>query len=115
MLFRVLRLWAFGDRIRASPREGKLLRLDVGTCIRIGGKPYEITRRDQSPDRQTVTYRGHGSDDELELTVFARIPPDAGPPRVLMSRKRIGTDSGSPPPGHDAANELSADDIEIFG
>jgi hypothetical protein len=31
-----LRLWARSDRIRASPREGRLLRLRPGACVRVG-------------------------------------------------------------------------------
>jgi hypothetical protein len=115
MVFRLLQLWVFGDRIRASPREGKLLRLHVGACVRVDGRSYKVTRREHVRDRRSVIYCCRGVDEELELTVAARPLPDAGGPRLTVLRKRIDAGSRSSPCGYNPAVELCPDDIEIFG
>ena len=40
-----LRRWWLSDRIRASPRDGKLLRIPVGACVRIGDTVARVTGR----------------------------------------------------------------------
>jgi hypothetical protein len=42
---RLLHCWWRGDRIRVSPREGRLLRLKPPCFLRIAGEPVQVTRR----------------------------------------------------------------------
>jgi hypothetical protein len=44
-LLRLVQSWWTVDRIRASPREGALLRMPVGTVIRIVGESWVIEKR----------------------------------------------------------------------
>src|SRR2546423_914249 len=44
-ILRLLCRWARGDRIRASPREGRLLRLTRGWYVRVAEKPAKVMSR----------------------------------------------------------------------
>ena len=41
----LVRAWWRGDRIRVSPREGRLLAIAVGSAIRVGSVYAEVTSR----------------------------------------------------------------------
>jgi hypothetical protein len=41
----LIRAWWDVDRVRISPREGQLLRLQSGSVIRICGEPFEVVER----------------------------------------------------------------------
>src|SRR5689334_9602818 len=68
-----LRAWAMSDRIRASPRDGKLLRLPVGACVRIGDTVTRVTGRTVvvggGEDRAEITYRCQSAIDDFEMLV----------------------------------------------
>src|SRR5204863_3725547 len=43
--WRLFSWWARGDRIRVSPRDGRLLRLTRGCYVRVAGKPAKVMSR----------------------------------------------------------------------
>lgn len=92
--------WAFRDRIRVSPREGKLLRLPVGACLRVGGILYRVTARQRLvSDAGSVTYVCRGVGDRMTLTAATAAD---GSLRLRMLTGEVVTD-------------MAADDIEVFG
>lgn len=108
--WRLLKLWAPGDRIRVSPREGKLLRLRAGACLRIGGKPFKVLRRVECAADSSVTYTCRGVDGDCEITVPQSTRHAPGAVRIVFD----------PPvperPRHaERACYYDAADIEIFG
>lgn len=103
-----LRRWAIGDRVRASPREGRLLRVAVGACVRIGDTAAEVRARvvhDGPADAWTdggaaaVTYVCRGSAGDLRLTACRR--PDGQVELWLAG-------AGGPA-------RLGEDEVEVYG
>jgi hypothetical protein len=97
-----LRLWAAGDRIRISPREGRLLRVPVGACIRAGGCLGRVTRREVrcSDGRVTiVAYTCQGVAEEFQLR--ASLTSD-----VLRLQLMTATMP---------SRVLDADDVHVYG
>jgi hypothetical protein len=68
---RLLHLWWFADRIRVSPREGRLLRLQPNCILRICGEWAEVMER-RVADRssgQVVVYRCAAGAGNYELAL----------------------------------------------
>ena len=103
-----LRLWAGGDRIRASPLDGKLLRLNVGACVRVGELLGQVTARaDRAPtecDGAEVNYTCRTATGHFTLRVRATA---AGAERVELLESARG--EGGERRGLDPAN------VETFG
>lgn len=99
----VLRRWMWSDRIRASPREGKLLRLPVGACVRIGGTVAEVAARtvvEGDAGAREVCYACRSATGDFQLYVLL----DSAMPTV---RLRMGQ--------HNPACDVLAHEIETFG
>ena len=74
-----LRRWWFSDRIRASPRDGKLLRIPVGACVRIGDTVARVTGQtidENGAGAREVTYacRSGTADFQLCVSLDSEIP-----------------------------------------
>ena len=104
---RQLRAWAFGDRVRASPREGRLLRIPVGGCVRVAGTVAQVVSREPIDSGEGtggsgepgVTYTCRGVAGDLRLA--ATLVP-SGAVRVWLL--------GPAPP-----RPLREDEVEVFG
>ena len=100
----LLRRWALSDRVRASPREGKLLRLRVGACVRVGETLARVTRRVtecSGSGGSELTYTCSSAAGDLHLCVSL---PASDTPLV---RVRIREDGRT--------RDVSVHDIETFG
>lgn len=66
-----LRAWWRVDRIRASPRDGRLLRLHPPCFVLIGDRSFEIGRRvvGQDADGPFVVYDGRDANGPAKLLV----------------------------------------------
>jgi hypothetical protein len=66
-----LRAWWRQDRIRSSPREGKLLRLVPGAVLSIDGRMLEVEQRDLMPTKasQLLRLRCRGVEGHSELWI----------------------------------------------
>jgi hypothetical protein len=71
---RLLHLWWSADRIRISPREGRLLRLPLPCLLRIRGELIEVTARRvvHSAAARHLVYRCTSAGAAYELTVTSR-------------------------------------------
>ncbi len=69
----LLRSWWRVDRIRVSPGEGRMLRLDAGSLILVRNRPVEIVgRRVQSNGScVTIVYDCQGADGDAQLVVVS--------------------------------------------
>ena len=69
--------WWRRDRIRSSPREGKLLRLAPGAILCIAGKAVEVEMRDviETADGSVLRYRCRDTDSYPELWITLRPAP----------------------------------------
>lgn len=99
-----LRWWARSDRIRTSPRDGKLLRLRIGACVRVGKTFAQVTDRtvyetDHTGNPRGLDYTCHTTTGEFHLGVFATA---AGGIRVQL------VTNGRP-------TAIDAQDVETFG
>ena len=83
-LTRLLHWWWRCDRIRASPREGRLLRLVPPCFLRIAGESAEVVSRHvtNAGDGQLITHRCQGAAGDFELAIRLT----AGGPEVRMRR-----------------------------
>jgi hypothetical protein len=85
-LFRSLaglaRAWWTVDRVRASPREGRLLRLAAGSAIRVRGEPAVVASRrvGRTADGPYVVYECDGVGGRSLL----RLRPIGGTRRVTV-------------------------------
>ncbi|MBC8351356.1 MAG: hypothetical protein H8E66_05185 [Planctomycetes bacterium] len=73
----LFRAWWYRDRIRSSPREGKLLRLSPGAVLCANGSTVEVQQRDviETSQGSVLRYRCCGDDSPSELWVtFAPVP-----------------------------------------
>lgn len=73
----LFRAWWYRDRIRCSPREGKLLRLAPGAILCVAGRTIEVETRDVMEQNRgaILRYRCRDSDSRPELWVtFQAIP-----------------------------------------
>lgn len=72
-LIGLVRDWWRVDRIRSSPREGRLLRLEPGDLLRLAGVTVTVIDRRVDPDASGVRYRcaGDGFIGELRVTLAA--------------------------------------------
>ena len=94
--------WWQGDRVRVSPAQGRLLRLQPPCILRIGDRVYEVIDRrvGNVPEGAFVAY---GCDDGVEHCELRVFPVGlTAQPRVL-----IRTSNGEV--------ELEACDILVFG
>lgn len=73
-LIGLIRDWWRIDRVRISPREGRLLRLQPGDLLRLEGMTVTVTDRVVDPDVCGVHYRCEGAGFTGEL----RVGLDAG-------------------------------------
>ena len=69
--------WWSKDRVRASPREGRLLRVSLGSILVIRCIRYEVVRRNLlgTPQDAAVRYLCEGPDGPAELRVTASDVP----------------------------------------
>jgi hypothetical protein len=95
----LLHWWWRCDRIRASPREGRLLRLTPPCFVRIAGEPAEVVSRQVvcSADGPAIVHRCSAPAGSFALTVW----PAAG--GVAIEMRRGG-----------AAHALTEDDVEVI-
>ncbi len=103
-VWKLIRSWWCVDRVRISPREGELLRLDVPCILRIGAKVVQVSKRRVGQKRGSpyVVYEGCDEHGPCELWVS---PVGATTcPRVRWVSL-------------DAMSELDipAEEIEVFG
>jgi hypothetical protein len=72
-LARLIRDWWQVDRVRISPREGCLLRLQPGDVLQLEGLTVTVIAREIDPDESGVRYRceGAGSTGELRVALDA--------------------------------------------
>lgn len=68
-LVRLIRDWWQVDRVRISPREGRLLRLQPGDLLRLEGMTVTVIARRVDPDASGVRYRCEGAGFGGELWV----------------------------------------------
>ena len=68
---RLLHWWWRADRIRVSPREGRLLRLQSGDLLIIASEPAVVSARQviRDPLDACIRYRCDSPADAFELTV----------------------------------------------
>ncbi len=68
---RLLHWWWRADRIRVSPREGRLLRLQPGDMLLIDGEPAVVSARQMLRDLgdARIRYCCNGPADAFKLTV----------------------------------------------
>ena len=102
---RHLRTWARSDRIRASPLDGKLLRLRPGACVRVDGVDACVVARHvaASPDRVPVAevmYICQTATTSFDL----RVRPAADGTLDVGLALRGG-----------ATRQLAPNDVEVFG
>ena len=71
-LWRLLQSWWGCDRIRVSPREGRLLRLTQGSILVIEGETASILARavENDPHRRCVRYRCQTTEGRALLEVW---------------------------------------------
>ena len=71
-LLRLLSRWWRVDRVRVSPTEGRLLRLEPPCILRIGDRVLEVVRRKvgQTPDGAYVEYDCDDGASRCALRVF---------------------------------------------
>lgn len=83
-LMRLLHWWWRGDRIRAPPSEGRLLRLAPPCFLRIAGEPAEVVSRQVAiaGDGQLIVHRCESAAGDFELAVRLT----GGGPEVRMRR-----------------------------
>src|SRR5690349_17484309 len=113
-LLRALRRWAMSDRVRASPREGKLLRLEEGVCVRIRGVSAQVTGRTVNHRATSSSSFGNvGGAAEVEYTCRTV----TGAIRLHVRTDVEGSDLRVSIRGLDGVGEAEVrpDDIEIFG
>jgi hypothetical protein len=121
----VIRQWALADRVRTSAKDGKLLRLRVGACVRVGGVPGQVTARavDDQPKSQDVDRADAGAPANVEYTCRTATgsfrlrvrPTTAGvspSPVVRAWVQPVGPD-GIPPDCSE--EEIHIGDVEVFG
>ena len=69
---RRLACWATGDRVRTSPRDGRLLRLPVGACVQVGETVAQVIARElvagTGRSAPEVRYTCQSVDSTLHLT-----------------------------------------------
>lgn len=94
-----LRDWWSKDRVRASPREGRLLRVSPRSVLYIEGTRYEVAERNpvETSRGTVVRYKCNGLDDHVELWVTTGCVPSV----VLVK--------------DDAERELTVGDVEVWG
>lgn len=94
----LFRAWWQKDRIRSSPREGKLLRLAPGAILCIAGKTIEVETRDviESSEGSILRFRCRDADTHIELWITVQAVPI------------IAWSCG------DEEFDLSVDDIEVW-
>ena len=92
--------WWQADRIRPSPREGRLLRIEPEACLRIGATMYQVKRRTEgrSTAGPHLTYECESAGGRGFLRVT---PTVAGAVAVCWIRD-------------DTERVLSEDDVEVF-
>jgi hypothetical protein len=97
-LWGLVQTWWASDRIRISPREGRLLRLAPGALLGIEGEMLEVTQRTVHDLRSgpLVRYACRSADGDSELWVAAL-------PELTIVWTRIGRD-----------RRLRSDDLEIW-
>ena len=101
-LLALVRSWWRCDRVRVSPREGRLLRLKPPCLVRVGDTIIDVTSRTvgETAAGCYLLYRGHSSTGPCSI----RVRP-SGPRGVV-------TASGS---GFREARPLSDEDVEVLG
>jgi hypothetical protein len=98
-VLRLLHWWWRGDRIRVSPREGRLLRMIPPCYVRIAGVPAEVVARQAvcGAPGPTIVHRCIGPAGSFDLTVR---PTARG---VEIEIRRDGM-----------AHSLAEDDVEVI-
>ena len=73
----LFRAWWHRDRIRSSPREGKLLRLAPGAILCIAGKTIEVESRDviETDEGSILRFRCRDADSHPELWITVQAIP----------------------------------------
>lgn len=73
----LFRAWWQKDRIRSSPREGKLLRLAPGAILSIAGKTIEVETRDviETSEGSILRFRCRDADTHSDLWVKVQAVP----------------------------------------
>ena len=68
----LVRSWWGVDRIRASPSDGRLLRLRPGSLMTVQGRPAEVAQRHilRTAAGTTVTYECRSAEGDARLEVF---------------------------------------------
>ncbi|MDA1053992.1 MAG: hypothetical protein O3C40_26380 [Planctomycetota bacterium] len=94
----LLRAWWHQDRIRSSPREGKLLRLAPGAILCVHGRTIEVEQRDVFETDQGSILRFRCRDTDSHPELWIQVQP------VPIIAWRCGDDE----------QYLSADDIEVW-
>lgn len=91
--------WWNKDRVRVSPREGRLLRVDAGAILFIERERHQVLGRDTIATKYgpVIRYRCEAAHAERELWVVA-----SPIPTILLVED------------HDE-RELTSDDVEVWG
>jgi len=108
-LLRLLHCWWHKDRVRVSPREGRLLRLQPACLVRINDLLFEVVSRHVQPSSEgpTVIYDCSGSEGDGRLVV--RLD------REILWLPMPRTPSPSPrSTGESGAIVLHEDEVEVF-
>lgn len=99
--------WAWSDRIRTSPRDGKLLRLPVGACVRVRDTVARVTGR--------TLYEGSGAGGSgtCELDYTCRTAADEF--RLCVRPASAGSGVRVWVRRDGRAHEVAVHDVEAFG
>ncbi|MEX2216808.1 MAG: hypothetical protein WD768_22025 [Phycisphaeraceae bacterium] len=107
-LVRLLRWWWQADRVRISPREGRLLRLRPPCILRIGEAYVQVHRRctGSLATGPYVLYECTIDSQPGQLIVSPGPPGAPGPPSgSKLIKWRLAGET----------QDLDADDVEVFG
>src|SRR5215475_6028072 len=102
-LVQLIRSWWRADRLRISPREGRLLRISPPAIVRIGSQLFEVVSRTtgEGPAGPYVTYRCSSGDRSCNLLV--ELAGTSSIAAISLTR-----DNEEPV-------QIAEDDIEVFG
>jgi hypothetical protein len=116
--------WAWSDRIRTFQREGKLLRLRVGACVRVRGRAAQVTAI--AVTHKPSTHNNTSGADSLPLANVEytcrsaaggfrlRVRPAcASPSTVRVWIQPLAVDASAA--GCLDEEELDVADVEVFG
>lgn len=98
---RLIRAWWHADRVRVSPREGRLLRLQPPCIVRIGREYAQVSRRCNGQTDAGPYVRYDCTVDNRHASLLVELNPD------LKDQAVFWTVDGE-------TERYAADDIEVF-